>query len=1293
MKFFNTLCFLFIVASPVLGQMPMEVAQSLNWPSEPQRILADGEVTHYWAFEGAIQGDDVLPLYYKRFDLPGPGQLRVEVLDAAYTSFDWEKAPLAAEGLSRDLSFETTVTRHREGYFGAVRFVPIVSAGNRYDRLSSFKIRISFRPAPGNSIGLRGPDNTETSKLSEGDLYKIAVTETGIHKLTYSFLKNELEVDIDNIDPARIQLLGIPGGKLPYYSETPRTDDLAELPVWISGGQDGRFDPGDYLVFYGQGASVWAFDETEQQFYWEQNPYDAKNYYFIKIGSNNGQRIAEQPSVANTAYTTVSYNNFSRFEPEEINILHEWSKTQGAGKQWFGDHFKVAREYTYPDLFQFDNLDQSAPVFVEARAALRARVGSSFFLQFADQTLESNNASSIPTINTATDNTNRYAAFARVSDSVFVSTNSSDVTLRYPFPQGSGDDSEGWVDWVQFNVRCNLIYSFTGAQTAFRDIETLDYPSTTFELQNASENLQVWDVSAPLQPRAQQYTLSGNTLRFGAQTTSLREFVAFDPEGDLPAPEPIGAIPNQNVHGITDADMVVLYHPDFEAGALRLAEHRADFNNMSIELITPEQIFNEFSGGRAEPTAIRDFCRMLYDRSDKFKYLLLVGDASFDNRDIYGLGGNFIPSYQDDSLNPVFAYPTDDLYGVLYGTNADEPLQGDLNISVGRLPVKTNQELEQITDKIVNYDENANTLGDWRNQLVFVADDGDNNTHQRDADAIAEGVQAQAPFMNLEKIYLDAFPEESTPGGERYPLATEQLNRSVFKGAFSITYLGHGGPKGWAQERVLNISDILSWDNKDNMPIFITATCTFTGFDDPTFVSAGEEVILNPQGGAPALMTTVRPVYTGGNKRLTENAMEYILSKDGNGRPLPIGEAYRLGKNATSDLRNTRKFALIGDPAMPLALPQYKVATTAINGIPIDPLDTLRSDTLRALQKVTIAGVVLDNNGNVDTDFSGIVYPTLFDKAQIVSTLAQGGNSVFNYRIQNNVIFRGRASVTNGQFEFTFVVPKDINYELGSGKISYYAADESRMLDAAGSYEAIQIGGTDPNAVADDMGPQVEVYMNTEDFVFGSVVDPKPTLLVKLSDDNGINVVGNSIGHDLEGVLNEDTQNALLLNDFYESELDDYTKGTVRYPMNELPEGRHRIEVKAWDVANNSATGYTEFVVAGSGEVALQHVLNYPNPFTDRTCFQFDHNLANQEVDILIQIYTVAGRLVKTLQQTMVTDGALRQDDCLEWDGRDDFGDQLARGVYLYKVKVRALGTGLQARTGESEFEKLVILK
>lgn len=217
--------------------------------------------------------------------------------------------------------------------------------------------------------------------------------------------------------------------------------------------------------------------------------------------------------------------------------------------------------------------------------------------------------------------------------------------------------------------------------------------------------------------------------------------------------------------------------------------------------------------------------------------------------------------------------------------------------------------------------------------------------------------------------------------------------------------------------------------------------------------------------------------------------------------------------------------------------------------------------------------------------------------------------------------------------------------------------------------------------------------MNTEDFVFGGITNDKPVLLAKLQDDNGINVVGNSIGHDLDGVLDNNTQNTYLLNDFYEAELDDHTRGTVRYPLAKIAEGRHSIRVKAWDVANNSAEGYTEFIVANSEKIALEHVLNYPNPFTDRTCFQFDHNMAGQELDVLIQIYTVSGRLIKSLEHTMVSDGALRLGDCIEWDGRDDYGDRLARGVYLYKVKVRSRLTGNNTLNGESDFEKLVILK
>ena len=644
-------------------------------------------------------------------------------------------------------------------------------------------------------------------------------------------------------------------------------------------------------------------------------------------------------------------------------------------------------------------------------------------------------------------------------------------------------------------------------------------------------------------------------------------------------------------------------------------------------------------------------------------------------------------------MNPIFSFPTDDYFGLLTNDNPGNTIAGNLTIGIGRFPVKTPEEAEAVVDKIINYDNNPDVYRDWRNRLLFVGDDEDGSVHTRQADQMARIVDQEFPSYNIDKIYLDAFPQISTPGGQRFPSATEALNTSIFKGVLAITYLGHGGAKGWAQERVLSISDILSWQNMDQLPLFLTATCSFTGYDDGGFTTAGEEVFLNEKGGAIALLTTVRAVYSSLNADLTEETIRRLFERIDNQVPT-LGDIIRNAKNSFTSgaiVTNSRKFALIGDPAQKLGIPEFSVATTKIDEHDVADGAT---DTLRALQRVTIEGVVLNRDNEIYEDFNGILYPTIYDKKITTSTLGQDQNSsIVDFTLQKNIIFKGRASVNNGRFSFTFVIPKDINYQFGTGKISYYASDEGKLIDAGGNYENIIIGGTDPDALEDDQGPKVEVFMNTEDFVFGGITNANPTLLVTLEDDNGINVVGNSIGHDLEGVLDENTQNTYLLNDFYESELDDYTKGKVRFPLSGLEEGRHQISVKAWDVANNSAEGYTEFIVVSNAKLALEHVLNYPNPFTDYTCFQFDHNLANTELDVLIQIYTVSGRLVKTLEQSIFTDGAIRLDNCIEWDGRDDYGDILARGVYLYKVKVRAANTGNVELSGESDFEKLVILK
>ncbi|MCB9294713.1 MAG: type IX secretion system sortase PorU [Lewinellaceae bacterium] len=1286
---------LFLNVSLAFSQAPTIVREQFRWEEKAGEVLLEGKVVPAWQFEGGVSSSQhpSLQFFVHRFPVAGYGRLRVVVADARFEPFEKGASP-DDEYLREQLQFETAVERSREGYFGKVAFAPIVRRGARFERLTDITLQVFLEPGP-EPVAFRGP-TTEQSALSDGQIYKIAVRERGVHRLTYNFLRNELRIDIDNIDPRQIKLYGNGGGPLPFYIGEERIDDLAENAIQVVGGEDGSFGPADYILFYAEGPDKWRFNDNAGQFGLDKNVYDTRNFYFIKISPGNGLRIQDVAPPGNAAYTSTAFDDYARLEKESVNLFHEWVKAQGSGQNWFGDHFEVARQYTYNNAFSFPGLIASEPAVLRASMALRASVKSRFFIDINGQSLQSEEARSVTSVDGGGDNTTVYAGQAVLNDTIQLNSPNVSFTVRYPYPQGVADFSEGWLDYVQLNVRRAL--RMEGTQMHFRDRRSLAHPATTFQLQNAGANIEVWDITNPLAPARPALARAGNQLSFAAATQTLREFIAFDANQEFPLPEAVGPIPNQNLHGISDVDMVILYYRDFEQEALRLAQHRASLNGLTIELVEIEQVYNEFSSGRKDPTAIRDFARLLYSRSPTFRYLLLFGDGSFDSRDLYGLGGDFIPTYQKESFNPVEAYPTDDYYGLLTNDDPADPLKGILNIAVGRLPVKTPEEAANAADKIIHYDSDEATMGDWRNRLVFVGDDNDTSPgnfdldHYEDADEIAEGLNDTLRYLNLEKIYLDAFPQESTPGGERIPQATEQLNRSVFQGALAVTYLGHGGSRGWAQERVLNISDALSWENFDNMPIFITATCSFTGYDDPAFVTAGEEVFLNPSGGAIALMTTVRAVYASSNKRMTRNALNYLFYRQ-DGKVPTVGEAFQRGKNDVSgefNINNARKFALIGDPSMPVAIPIHKVATTAIDG---QLVDGAQYDTLRALQRVTIEGAVTSQDGQLLTGFNGVIYPTIYDKAQMVSTLGQGANKNYNYRIQKNVLFRGRASVSGGRFQFSLVVPKDINYQFGPGKISYYAADGSVMQDAAGSYENIIIGGTDPNALADDQGPKVEVFMNTEDFVFGSITNPSPTLLVKLEDDNGINVVGNSIGHDLEGVLNDNTQNTYLLNDFYESELDDYTRGTVRYPLSKLPEGRHNIRVKAWDVANNSSEGYTEFVVAASEEVALERVLNYPNPFTDHTCFQFDHNLANQELDVLVQVYTISGRLVKTIQATLFSDGALRRDDCIEWDGRDDYGDRLARGVYLYKVKVRANNTGNVVLSGESEFEKMVILK
>ncbi len=1265
----------------VAQQVPATIPVVLTWNTQPTlvRNQLTGQNEQWWQFAGSSDYHDTYPqISYFVVDIPLPsyGKFDATISNPTYSSLAKAAGPEDV-AIGTDAKVTVEIRNERGNYSARIAVLPIRKTGAGFEKIETMTLRLRFTPTA-QPISVRGPSTYE-SALLDGDIYRIGIVSAGVYKMDVNFLKNTLGIsNIESINPNNVQLFGNGGGMIPEANDTPRADDLIENAIEVSVGADNKFNDSDYILFYGDDPLKWSYKATKKEFDTRKNIYSDTVYYFIKIGNQQGLRQGSRAVAAETpGYTTNQSDFFARIEEDKINLLDQGLQTHGSGKMWLGDYFgETTRERSYS--FKIPNVSSTDSVSLLGYFVGSCSAPTEWKIKRGTTTYSANLIASKP--NGTSDAIGSGSAIAQ---KFLVTSDNIEIKVNYP---AAAQANEGWLDYLQVNARRAL--NMSGNQTAFRDTRSVEAPFTKYNIGNASAGITIWDITNPLLPIRQESSLAGTTLTFTAPSDVLREYIAFQSAGPFSTPTALGNVANQNLHALEQVDMLIVYHPDFEAATLRLAEHRRQHSGLTVATVSVQQLYNEFSSGAQDPAAIRDMARMLHERSDRFKYLLLMGDGSFDYKNLKKIDNpsNFVPVYETDaSFALLTSLPADDFFTFL-SPGEGGSLTGALDIAVGRFVVKTAQEADEMVNKVIYYETNRCTFGDWRNRATFLADDEDSNTHLNDNNTIANLTAVERPQLNINKIFFDAYRQEAGAGGTRIPGATTAFNNDMFKGMLMSVYLGHGGPAGWAQERVLREEHISNWQNINGMPLMITATCSFAGFDDCEIVSAGEQCFLNPDGGAIALYSTTRAVYATQNATLTRRATEHLYDFE-DGRPIPIGEVMRRGKNATmSSSVNNSKFVLIGDPALSLAIPKNLVATTHINGR--DITDTLVTDTIRALQKVTIRGVVTDREGNLMVNFNGKVFPTIFDKAINVTTLGQdAGSPITTFKLQQNIVFRGAASVKNGEFTFSFVVPKDINYTFDYGKISYYATNDS--TDAAGAYKGFIIGGTDPNAVADNQPPQVKVYLNTELFTSGGVVSDAPVLLAKITDDNGINIAGTSIGHDLSGILSGTSQNTYALNNFYEASLDNYTSGGVRFPMSDLPEGRHTIKVRAWDVANNSGEGEIDFIVSNNGATALDHVLNYPNPFTDLTRFEFNHPFGAQNLQVMVRIFSISGRLVKTIQNNVSSDCGRVSD--IVWDGRDDYGDQLARGVYVYKVTVGVQGD--LSRKADSEFEKLVILK
>ncbi|MEN9371514.1 MAG: type secretion system sortase PorU [Bacteroidota bacterium] len=1121
----------------------------------------------------------------------------------------------------------------------------------------------------------RGQKNyVSSSVLSTGKWVKVAAGGQGIFKVTGSFL-NQAGFS-GSIATNSIRLFGHGGGVLPESNQVQTIDDLPALQIEVVDGGDGMLDKDDYFLFYCPGTNQWSFNKSTQKFEYIKNPYSDISYFFIQVGQEQGARLGEKVIPASPTVSTDQFTEHIRFERDSFNFLN-------SGREWYGEAFGNE----YPSARSFQVATEGAIIGSRFECTSEV-VGRSFdnpnklAVSINGKALFQHNTPAV--IGTLLE---PIANVSRLTTEGIVDANA--MAVRYDFTPGSAN-GQSWLNWFEVVFR-KSIKPNNDSFFSFRDPFVVGSNQiAAFNLASSNPNLKIWEVTERGSYSKLKTEFVNNQYRFKDDANVLKEYIAFDPQL---AKQPIlvGVVANQNLHGDGFYDMVIVADPSMLSEAKRLAQFRTTKNGLRVLVTDPMSIYNEFSSGSTDPSAIRNFLKMLYDRAgtnpvNRPKFLLLFGGTSFRYKEQLGDKKNLIPSYQTlSSLDPLTSYVSDDFFGYLddaddINTNLPAPL---LDIAVGRIPARTVLQAKMVVDKIITY-QTQSDFGPWRNELTFVADDEDFDLHFKDAEAHAAIVEQGQKVWNLNKIYLDAFEQSSGTGGSRYPDVNASITKGLNQGTLVWNYSGHGGNVRLAQEAILEKEMIPEWQNQKRLPLFVTATCDFAPFDNPTQFSIGEDLFLGRTNGAIGLMTTTRLVFASSNKLMNNNFLQALLQKNGQGLYPTLGEAWLRAKNNTvsysGDFINARKFAMLGDPSMKLLMPEYQVATSKL----LDAQTGLVVDTLRALNKYTIQGEVLSPNGGLAGDFNGRVYVSIHDKATNYQTRANDPqSSVKSFKVFDNLIYYGKAQVQSGKFSIEFIVPNDIRFDYGNARISYYAEDGAR--DAQGVDETIVAGGFGGQVPNDKAGPQIQTYLENENFKNGGVVSETPLLIVKLSDQSGIYLGSFGIGHDIRLVIDGNYASPLVLNDFFEPALGQNKAGEIRLRLPKLTEGVHKIEIKAWDVFNNSSVAVTDFSVVIERKIAIDQLYNFPNPFNQSTNFMVLLNGKTEGAYVQLDIFTMEGKPIKRIEQAINQSG-LRSLQ-LNWSGNDENGKRPQPGIYFSRFSIKA-------KTGEitTKLHKLILL-
>ena len=1074
------------------------------------------------------------------------------------------------------------------------------------------------------------------SVLNSGKWVKIQVAEDGIYKLTAADLK---KMGFSNLD--KVAVYGYGGWPLDEDFSTTYIDDVPEVAVWRSA---------DYLLFYGKGPRKWEYSSSDKSFIHTNNPYSNYGYYFVSEKETTGRTMEKAASAAGATLQVTTFDDYVLHEEELVSV-------NSSGRELYGESFTstLSRDFTI-----------SVPGITndEGKATLS-------FISRGNGTITMN-----------------VDGNALISGSVSVPSDEYEVARELY-------RERAWMADKGETVKVNIGYSTTGHKnvhlnyfrlqmkrqlkvydnyTFFRSLSARGNASR-FVIQGADASTLVFDVTDGVNPQQMETSLNGTELSFSIPASaSLREFVVVKPS-QIKAPVTVGEVANQNLHALPQQDMIIMAQPNFTTQAERLAEAHRTKDNLTVRVVTPESIYNEFSSGTPDATAYRRFMKMFYDRktseADAPKYLLLFGDGSFDNRKLTSAWksvdmSNMLLTYQTENSLSSQSYVIDDYFGFLDDADNKKSLQNKkLCLGIGRFPIRTVEQATQMVDKVISYMENKNT-GSWKNNLCFMADDGSNTDgfmteHMEFADQLAGYVESEHPEFLVNKLYYDAYKKDMTAG--TYPDVRSGLQKLLKDGLLLFNYTGHGGTTALSDEKVLTQTDINQF-TYTHLPVWVTATCDFTRFDDLN-TSAGEDVFLNKSSGGIALFTTVRVAYSRPNFPINDNVIRNLFERN-NGRRRTLGEVMQATKNTLSSVYKLG-FCLIGDPAVKMAYPEFGMKVTTVNGQSVDG----NSISFKALEKITVEGEVLDVSGQLVTDFTGIVNPTVKDSKVTVTCLKNSNKDdspAFTFTDYPNTIFIGNDSVRNGKFSFTFTVPKDISYSNLQGKMNLYAVDTESGNEAQGNFDNFIVGGTSDTAETDTIGPEIRaLYLNDTTFVDGGQVNTTPYFVAELWDKSGVNITGSSVGHDMMLVIDESTVLSYNLNSYYELLPGEDGTGIVKFPIPALEPGKHTAEFWVWDILNNSTVRTFTFEVVEGLKPFLFDVIATPGIAREQVTFHLMHNRPESRMRVGIMVYDLAGRQLWKHEESGTS--GLFENYTVSWDLTSG-GARMRPGVYIYRAAI-----------------------